>query len=252
MKSIFQEASTLGKAVQKAWEDAGSPNSFSIKVLKVGEGGFFGFGGIPYTVSLSTVNTTSVDDRFAKKQAQPGQSNRSDVDKDTVVKTHSQKPSFKQGNKERSFERNDVKESRQEAKDFPRSSETNKTTSAPLAKRSVPKKAFAERSAVKPALDSSSEVEVIADNWTQALVDKADQLFREAVAIAGIDCNILGSSFEANNMTIKVAVKAEDDDLSANKSIFISLAPLVVQMAKRSSGEILRGLKLVVEVSSEN
>lgn len=252
MKSIFQEASTLGKAVQKAWEDAGSPNSFSIKVLKVGEGGFFGFGGIPFTVSLSTVATPS-EDRFAKKQVYSNSAAKVDaVEKDAVARPQGQKSNFKQAHREKNFERNENKDSKPESRDFSRNSENNKNAPASLPKKNIVKKPFAERTSVKPAQDAASDVEVVADNWTQALVDKADQLFREAVAIAGIECKILGSTFEANNMTIKVAFVAEDEELSANKSIFISLAPLVVQMAKRSSGEILRGLKLVVEVASQD
>ncbi|RTL07500.1 hypothetical protein EKK58_01995 [Candidatus Dependentiae bacterium] len=42
MKSLIEEASTIGKAIEKAWERAGKPQSFSIKVFENPEYGFLG------------------------------------------------------------------------------------------------------------------------------------------------------------------------------------------------------------------
>lgn len=42
MKSLIEEASTIGKAIEKAWERAGRPQSFSVKVFENPEYGFLG------------------------------------------------------------------------------------------------------------------------------------------------------------------------------------------------------------------
>lgn len=42
MKSLIEEASTIGKAIEKAWERAGQPQSFSVKVCENPEYGFLG------------------------------------------------------------------------------------------------------------------------------------------------------------------------------------------------------------------
>lgn len=42
MKSLIEEASTIGKAIETAWERAGQPQSFSVKIFENPEYGFFG------------------------------------------------------------------------------------------------------------------------------------------------------------------------------------------------------------------
>lgn len=43
MKSLVEEASSIAKAIEKAWERAGKPQSFSVKVYETPEKNFFGF-----------------------------------------------------------------------------------------------------------------------------------------------------------------------------------------------------------------
>lgn len=43
MKSVVQEASTIGKAIEQGWKTAGEPRDFSIKVLEVPQHNFLGF-----------------------------------------------------------------------------------------------------------------------------------------------------------------------------------------------------------------
>ena len=42
MKSVMEEASTIVKAIESAWERAGKPQEFSIKILEHPETGFLG------------------------------------------------------------------------------------------------------------------------------------------------------------------------------------------------------------------
>ena len=42
MKSLMQEASSLIKAIEKAWENAGKPKEFSIKVFEEPKKNFIG------------------------------------------------------------------------------------------------------------------------------------------------------------------------------------------------------------------
>jgi predicted RNA-binding protein Jag len=45
MKSLFQQSSCIPSAIKKAWESAGSPIEFTVKVLDTGKKGFLGLGG---------------------------------------------------------------------------------------------------------------------------------------------------------------------------------------------------------------
>ena len=42
MKSIVEEASSIFKAVEKAWERAGKPADFSVKIFEDSQRSFFG------------------------------------------------------------------------------------------------------------------------------------------------------------------------------------------------------------------
>lgn len=52
MKSIVQEASSIERAIDKAWNEAGKPREFTIKVLDAGEKNFFGISKRPAVVSI--------------------------------------------------------------------------------------------------------------------------------------------------------------------------------------------------------
>lgn len=52
MKSVIAQASSLAKAVNEAWEKAGKPGEFFIKVLQEASSGFLGFGSKKAKVAL--------------------------------------------------------------------------------------------------------------------------------------------------------------------------------------------------------
>jgi predicted RNA-binding protein Jag len=52
MKSLLQEGSSIVKAVEKAWSDAGMPSEFTVKILHEGEKNFLGFSKAPAIVSI--------------------------------------------------------------------------------------------------------------------------------------------------------------------------------------------------------
>ena len=52
MKSLLQEGSSIVKAVEKAWCDAGKPSEFTVKILHEGEQNFLGFSKTPAIVSI--------------------------------------------------------------------------------------------------------------------------------------------------------------------------------------------------------
>ena len=53
MKSMLHEASTVIKAVEKAWVESGKPREFTVTVLEAGEKNFLGFTKRPAVVSIA-------------------------------------------------------------------------------------------------------------------------------------------------------------------------------------------------------
>lgn len=52
MKSLVEEASSVAKAIEKAWIRAGKPTSFSVKVYEEAQSGFLGFNSKPAKIGL--------------------------------------------------------------------------------------------------------------------------------------------------------------------------------------------------------
>lgn len=226
MKTIFQEASSLGKAVQKAWEDAGNPENFSVKVLNVGESGFWGFGGTPFTISISTVNAFS--EQIAKNKAQVNESPNKKAEtfcsfgasKEDSNKKETKKPNSK-------FSRNSKESSRPKLnRDEKPVLQTKKTFSTEESFQDLP-----------------------ADSWTEQTASKAVELFQDAIKLLDIEIEKIDQNIAENILTIKIFFSPNYSADSCDKTIFINIAPLIVQMAKRSVGESLRGLRLVIEVA---
>ena len=53
MKSVLHEASSILKAIEKAWEACGKPSEFSVKILEEGERALWFFSSKPAIVSIS-------------------------------------------------------------------------------------------------------------------------------------------------------------------------------------------------------
>jgi hypothetical protein len=52
MKSLVEEASSVSKAIEKAWIRAGKPTSFSVKIYEEAQSGFLGFNSKPAKIGL--------------------------------------------------------------------------------------------------------------------------------------------------------------------------------------------------------
>ena len=52
MKSLVEEASSVSKAIEKAWLRAGKPTSFSVKIYEEAQSGFLGFNSKPAKIGL--------------------------------------------------------------------------------------------------------------------------------------------------------------------------------------------------------
>jgi hypothetical protein len=52
MKSLVEEASSVSKAIEKAWIRAGKPVSFSVKIYEEAQSGFLGFNTTPAKIGL--------------------------------------------------------------------------------------------------------------------------------------------------------------------------------------------------------
>lgn len=61
MKSIIEEASSIAKAIEQAWQRAGKPLEFSIKVFQIPQKNFFGFTKVSAKIGIFFGETQQVE-----------------------------------------------------------------------------------------------------------------------------------------------------------------------------------------------
>jgi len=216
MKSIFQEASSLGDAIEKAWEAVGSPEGFDVKVLKLGEKNFFGFCKVPYAVCVTASSNS--------KNAKNSDNQNSQGDNFFVSEKTGKNTSSARYSKDASAKNSSLRK--------------NSRSSFPA------KDSFTEE---KPV--DLSEVAVEADNWIKSDAILAEQYLSDILQIIGLSDFNIKSSSESNYLNLDIVHKGGAPFLE--KSFFICIAPLIVQMVKKSSGKNPKGLRIVISHTEE-
>lgn len=236
MKSVFQEGSSLSNAVQKAWEAAGSPECFEIKVLEQGTYNFFGFNKTPYTVSLTVVekesnrNTRFSSSHKDSKEFRADRQSRSGAI-DSLMEASS---NYKD---RRNFKKNDSSESNGE-KRMDRSDRSDRPDRFKKAESIRPTKDYSRN-------ESNPGMELEADNWTEAYAELAETFFSNILDILGeSNSKVVRKNMEKNSLQLLVTNSSENSIL--DKTFFVSIAPLIVQMVKRSSSESPKGLRIII------
>lgn len=220
MKSIFQEASSLGDAIEKAWEAVGSPEEFEVKVLKHGENKFFGlFCKTPFAVCI----TASSDQNNNKNSSLKKQD---DDNCSTLNTCFNEKPSRYQP----------------AAKSQPKPFSGRKPTrQSSVSSQPLPNSTFTE--SIKND-EYSPVLEVEADNWILSDALLAEDFLKEILEIIGLKNFVLRSNTEKNFLNLAIVCLEGKEFLE--KSFFICIAPLIVQMVKKSSGKTPKGLRIVI------
>lgn len=68
MKSMLHEASSIIKAIEKAWTESGKPSEFTIKILEEGQKGFLGLTKLPAIVSITFDSVKPVEKNKYKEK----------------------------------------------------------------------------------------------------------------------------------------------------------------------------------------
>ena len=78
MKSIMEQAASITKAIEKAWQRSGCPRNFSVKVLEPGKKNFFGFVSSPAKIAFIFDEKTIPQPEGAKKKERVKRSRSTD------------------------------------------------------------------------------------------------------------------------------------------------------------------------------
>jgi len=207
MKSVIQEASSITKAIEKAWEIAGKPKNFSIKIFEEPRRNFFGM----------VVQSAKVGIFFTNEQQQSAQ----EQNKRRPQQSSSQHPNRQQqiGQKSHPVE--------QQRTQQPQRTERPQRTMRPYP--------HAEQQASTSSQESTA--------WSPELSQEAHSWLVGALHELGKTQPEVRSSTQGVLLTLSV-VGPIAADAETERAVLRSFATLLMQSLRHKLGKPLRGLKL--------
>jgi predicted RNA-binding protein Jag len=213
MKSMLHEASSVIKAVEKAWADSGRPSEFTVTVHEIGEKNFFGFTKVPAIVSI-TYDPNKVLDRQRDKKV-------------TASSQQQQKPQKLQQSQPRRQE--NVK------RELPAQKQAQSQAQAEPRQRVQFKEAVAPKE--RPILEQD-------EGWNDEWVGAVAVWLKELVVVMGMS-PVFATKFDNRMLTVtfeeSLLETAEEE-----KMLFISLSYLLMQFLKKKYKKKLRGYHLII------
>jgi len=210
MKSILQEANSIERAIDKAWNQAGKPKEFSIKVLDEGERNFLGLSRRPAIVTIL----------YKPEKATAAQQIRKDRDESP---------------------REDWRERRDRAQQS-RETRVEGTRPQPDARRQDNKtgRRYAGSEEQRTAFQNTLE-----EGWRDQWKDFVHHEIREVLRLMGITVMVEATVIEEKTLSLSFAQPAMDDN-EEQKLLFTALAYVGLQFLKRMYKNRFAGLKVVV------
>jgi predicted RNA-binding protein Jag len=222
MKSMLQEASSVLKAVEKAWNEAGNPQEFTIKILEKGEKGFLGLsGGRPAVVSITyqPIRDIRKPREFVQKDA--FQKDKRYQQQPKPVTQVAKKPS---GILDSLF---------------------GKKVEKPQQQQRPQQQKIVQPSSGQPAGQSKRM-----DAWRKEFVDNVSIWLKEMMQIMGVDVTI---NFKHDQRILNVFIdKRVFKDSEEEKLFFISLSHLLMQFLKRKYKKKFANYYLIIHSKTEN
>lgn len=224
MKSIVQEGSTICKAVESAWQAAGKPQEFTVKVLEEPQHNFIGM----------TVRSAKVA-LFFKDGSKPEKPSRKEVEKERPTRGKKQRGSRGEFSGQKPY----GKESRIARVNFNEELEFDHEEREPKPHR----KAYEAKE--QHAQEAHEETSFDGVFWTPEMITMAKDWLQGS--LAAMDKSNIHYSTGVNRLYFKVAF---DEPVNQNpqteRQIFRSFAMLLMQHMRNKLKRPLKGFKVVL------
>ena len=207
---MLHEASSIAKAVEKAWTDAGKPTEFTIKVLEVGEKNFFGMSKSPAIVSITYA-------------------------------------AHKSGRQQDSGKPHERRTADLNAKNAPaqRTILGTKTQNKPLAKKEPVKPAQLKPAQATEAVKEKRDPEQIEWTiWQDEMVAFVAKELKELLALWGTKPEF-STKIDKKTLMITLENRLHEDTME-ERNVFMSFSYLLIQLLKRNYKKKFRGFQLII------
>ncbi len=252
MKSIMEEASSITKAIENAWNRAGKPQEFSVKILELPKTSFFGF-----KTSKSAKVALFFNEQTAKireehpKQVRPlqgrplvkpeqrGQARPMVRPERPERPAHAQqKPDHRRPSPAQRPERPD----RQEGHTQPR--QERQEGQAPI--RQERQEGYAQPRQDRPHFRAQEDRNESRDSWTPEMVNAAQEWVKETLVLMGKpEINIL--PYVSNNYLKLTLDHSVANDARQEETQLKSWGNLAMESIREKTQKPLRNLRIVLE-----
>lgn len=216
MKSIMEEASSVSKAIEKGWIEAGKPQEFSVKVFEEATKNFLGITTKPAKIAIF------YDEKVMHQQ--PKQQQR----QPRPQRTEYPKPAHAHPERERT-------ESRRPQQQAARPERTHQR---PLPQQN-------QQEGAQPQERRNKDV------WTPEMVDAVSAWVKETLTFMGASSKSF--STDVKNYYLKITFDNPIfEDREKERTVFRSFAHLLMQSLRNKFKKGLRGYKVILDSPANN
>lgn len=245
MKSMLHEASSILKAIEKAWTESGKPAEFTVKILEKGEKNFLGMSKRPAIISITYGSNVGFDRSKNRDYNQPKTFNKKPYNDQFP-----QQPKEQQSRDNRQQQK-PLQQARPLKEDFKRQTQPSQPQFPKPVQKGMP-----ERVVPRPVKnDSAVAKDILVDgdiqSWNDEMVNFCSSNLKEILSILKFDVSFT-AKINNKNLVItfdKNITSAVVEDL---KSFFAGIAHILMQFLKRKHKKRLRGLQIIVNTTASN
>jgi predicted RNA-binding protein Jag len=237
MKSLIEEASSIAKAIEKGWERAGKPNSFSVKVFELPEKNFIGMTTKPAKVGLFFTEDKPSTASHKKEQGTGQQTHQ-------PRQQYNNASSSDQQAKNKSRPRVRViaeKDGQAPAERAPRSPRPQTQRPPQQQQDRAPKQSAAAQEQSKEAGLEDSAI----SNWSPEMVRVVTDWLRECLNIIGLSNIAFSTDIQKNNLKINFDTPLVDNELKES-ILYKNMAYLVMASLRAQFRADCKQLKLAL------
>jgi hypothetical protein len=243
MKSIIEQASSIIKAIEKAWNQAEKPTEFSIKIFEQEERNFFGMSTKPAKIGIffgndkpTTHEKPVVKPQQKIKECRP--TFTASAPKNSPVRPASteNKPAT-------------PKTENKTVHKTPTKTQHPSTKSGahpePVEGKVMPKAPAAEKNQNSAAADLESKTRRIPTTWNDTMIATAHNWLRQTLSLMGLPAVGFNSEVAGKNLKLTFNAPLIADPMQ-EKQLFRSFAHLIVSSLRNQYKQEIKNLKVVL------
>lgn len=238
MKSIMEESSTVAKAIDTAWNRAGKPSEFTIKVLELPESGFLG---------LTTTKSAKIGLFFTEKTSSPQA--RANVRPPRTISARDEQPRKHDARSEQRAPREQTREQQRE----PQQRRFDSRGQQPRADRPHYNREQDRREQYNAPRDAEN-IQYTHQNrgyseqqpWNEAMANTAQDWVRDALQVMGHGTVSIAAHVSHNYLKIRLSDHI-GTDAQQEEMLLKSWGNLAMDSVREKANQPLRHLRVIVE-----